>query len=44
MWETILNVGMVVIGLALLMLVSWAVDKDKKDKSEDWLKLDDDDF
>jgi hypothetical protein len=44
MWETIFNVAMVVVGMAFLMLVSWAVDKDKKNKSEDWFTLDDDDF
>jgi hypothetical protein len=43
MWE-IINIAMVVVGIALLMLVSWAVDKDKKSKSEDWFTLDDDDF
>ena len=30
MWETVFNVAMVVIGVALLMLVSWAVDREDK--------------
>jgi hypothetical membrane protein len=30
MWETIFNVGMVVVGMGVLMFVSWAVDKQDK--------------
>jgi hypothetical protein len=30
MWETILNIGMVVIGMALVIFVSWAVDREDK--------------
>jgi hypothetical protein len=27
MWETIFNVAMVIVGMGLLLFVSWAVDK-----------------
>jgi len=30
MWETIFNISMVVVGMALLMFVSWAVDREDK--------------
>ncbi len=44
MWETIFNVGMVVVGMSVLAFIAWAVDKDKKNDSEDYFTLDDDDF
>jgi hypothetical membrane protein len=30
MWETIFNIAMVVVGVALLMFVAWAVDREDK--------------
>ncbi len=44
MWETIFNLGMVVVGMAFLAFVAWAVDKDKKQESDDYFNLTDDDF
>ena len=40
MWETIFNVAMVIVGMGVLMLVSWAVDN--KDKTYDGLDYGDD--
>jgi hypothetical protein len=35
MWEIILNASMVIVGMALLIFVSWAVDrKDKYDEEQ----------
>jgi hypothetical protein len=41
MWEVIFNVALVVVGMGLLMFVSWAVDK--KDKTYDGLDYNDED-
>jgi hypothetical protein len=41
MWEVIFNVALVVVGMGLLMFVSWAVDK--HDKTYDGLDYNDED-
>jgi hypothetical protein len=41
MWEVIFNVALVVVGMGLLMFVSWAVDK--QDKTYDGLDYNDED-